>query len=406
MYPLSNRQFGRLWSTTLAGFASATVVSLALPLISLNDPSNPLTIVPLITAALGIPWVLFGIPAGILVDRYKRRSILAAAYIVRALVLATLWLCLSFELFPVIFLLILAAFLSGSALVFQSTASQALLPSIVPKEERTVANTWQLRATTGIELLSLVLAASISERTSPSAPLILAATLATFSAILAMSIRETATSRDTSPQHEPPRLLDGFRTLLSTAELRQTTFTTTVWRISAGVGTGLTIPFLTVGLAADGPLLGAAIASIGMGAFLGTLILPTLNKRLDSAPLWRRTLAIGALAGVLRALPYDHPTFHLIVFIIGGCVIGCSLSIVTILTVTQRHNLVTRTSIGQASAAFSMLTWGALPIGSLLSAPLLTLMEPGAAFLAGSAVLLVCPAIATLPPLGRARTLD
>ena len=86
-----------------------------------------------------LPWILFTLPAGVWVDRIRRRPILIGADVARALLLASI---------PVAFLggwlsliqVYVVAFLAGTLEVFFDVAYQSYLPSVVERDELVEGN--------------------------------------------------------------------------------------------------------------------------------------------------------------------------------------------------------------------------------------------------------------------------
>lgn len=353
----------------------------------------------LVSFAAGVLWLLFGIPFGILADRVSARAALVAAAAGRSATLLLAAVSLKSTLVPVGATLVAAAFLVGSASVLRTVAAQAALPKIVPKDERVSANAWQFRTTSGIELLSLMLGGSL---TALSAPVGLATAAAISASAIVPSLMVCAPAAHTRARTE---IFAGFRFLLGNALIRQSTMVSAVWRISAGAGSALAIPYLVRGLEVRGALLGLAMGAVGVGVFAGSLALPTLNRRYgSSARLWRTMLCLGAIGSIVRALPLS--TFSVLALILGGVMIGVAITSTNILVATQRMNVAPRSMIGQVAAAFSMIVRGAMPLGAVIAAPLLELFDAAAAFAIGSALLLACPLIALLPPLGTMCALD
>ncbi len=86
-----------------------------------------------------LPWILFTLPAGVWVDRMRRRPILIGADVARAVLLASI---------PVAFLggwltiwqVYVVSFLAGTLEVFFDIAYQSYLPSIVERDELVEGN--------------------------------------------------------------------------------------------------------------------------------------------------------------------------------------------------------------------------------------------------------------------------
>ena len=85
------RDFGKLWTAAAFSNLADGLGRTAVPLIATTLTRDPLAI-----AAIGalafLPWLVFGLPAGMLVDRFDRRIIMAAANGIRGAV--ALWLAI------------------------------------------------------------------------------------------------------------------------------------------------------------------------------------------------------------------------------------------------------------------------------------------------------------------------
>src|SRR3954447_25139498 len=100
----------------------------AAPLLAAALTRDPIA-VSSVTAAVYVPWLLFGLPAGALVDRWSRRRVMVSADLARAGILAVFvallmagWLSLP--------MLVAAVVLVGIAQCFFDSAAQAVIPAI------------------------------------------------------------------------------------------------------------------------------------------------------------------------------------------------------------------------------------------------------------------------------------
>src|SRR5262245_25513355 len=86
---LRNRNFVLFWTgQTISEFGSA-VTMLALPLIAVVTLGATAFEASLVAAATTVAWLVVGLPAGAWVDRVRRRPVLIAADLGRAVALAT-----------------------------------------------------------------------------------------------------------------------------------------------------------------------------------------------------------------------------------------------------------------------------------------------------------------------------
>lgn len=397
MSVLANPQYALLWGSHTLAFGANSMASLLFPVIVVADHANHAAAPAIIAFAFGLPWLLLGIPAGVWADRMQPRQLVFWAGLTRAAGLGVAALAIGQSLGRADVILTLLAACIGGTMVVQAVATQATIPDVIEPGERQAANTWQFRATSAIELLSYLIGGSLSSEGSSTLALAGASFASLCGACLAVFLERTPRRENAQPD-----VLGGFKALLGHPATRQATVVTTVWRVSAGLGAALSVPYLIESRGVESALLGLAMASVGMGAFFGSL---TMSKLTDKWPktsaLWRSMLTIGAFGGLLRIFDYGSGLANAIMFAGGGVIIGMALATTSILVITQRMNIIDKAQMGQATAAFSIITWGGVPAGALLGAPALTFLGPEMSFVLAAFTLLLCPLLALLPPLGR-----
>jgi MFS family permease len=123
----------RLWLAQVIYLSVQFTASYAMIVLITNE-THSAVMVGLVIIALSLPLVLFGAPAGALVDRLDRRTVLWVSNIVRAL--ATLLFVVALLVNPqqYLFIYVLAFFFSLVGLFF-TPAEGAIIPSLVSEEE-------------------------------------------------------------------------------------------------------------------------------------------------------------------------------------------------------------------------------------------------------------------------------
>src|ERR1022692_4882517 len=127
--------YWRLWWASAVSTTADGVLVAALPLLAVTITRNPLMI-SLVTAAEFLPWLLLSLPAGVLVDRHDRATLMWRAQVLQGSVLAVLALVHWTD----IAVLAVAAFGLGVGEVVFSNASQSVLPQLVRAEQLPEAN--------------------------------------------------------------------------------------------------------------------------------------------------------------------------------------------------------------------------------------------------------------------------
>jgi hypothetical protein len=148
---MRNRNYRLLFSAGALTNLGDGLILLALPWLATLMTRDPVAI-GAVAAAGRVPWLLFALPAGVIIDRSDQRKLIARADLLRAaIVFAILLLALNEPSADAIWLLAGLAFLLGSAEVLRDNAAQTILPSIVDKKDLEVANgqLWSTEQLTG-----------------------------------------------------------------------------------------------------------------------------------------------------------------------------------------------------------------------------------------------------------------
>ncbi len=136
---LRHPDFLKLWTAeTISVFGSA-ITQLALPIIA----ATTLDVTPfefgLLTTIEFLPFILFSLPAGVWVDRLRRRPILIAGDLGRAIAIASIPVAFAFDALT-IWQLYIVGFVNGILTVFFDVAYQSYLPSVVDRDQLVEGN--------------------------------------------------------------------------------------------------------------------------------------------------------------------------------------------------------------------------------------------------------------------------
>ncbi|TRV80857.1 MFS transporter [Streptomyces sp. 130] len=124
--------FGRLWTAQTVSSLGDGVTHAALPLIAFTLTRDPQALA-VVTAAGTLPWLLFGVLGGALVDRWDRRRTMWVADAVRAVLLAIPAVAAGLDALSIP-LLAAVAFLLGLGGLFFDTAATACLPDLLSRD--------------------------------------------------------------------------------------------------------------------------------------------------------------------------------------------------------------------------------------------------------------------------------
>ncbi|MCU1615859.1 MAG: Major facilitator superfamily permease [Frankiales bacterium] len=129
-----HRDFRQLWAAETVSQVGTQVTQLALPVVAVTLLAATPFEMGVLTALETAAFLLIGLPAGAWVDRWRRRRVLVANDLVRAVALASLPLAWALRALSLPQLFAVAA-ITGTATVFFDVAYQSYLPALVDKTQ-------------------------------------------------------------------------------------------------------------------------------------------------------------------------------------------------------------------------------------------------------------------------------
>lgn len=145
-----NLDYMLLWSGQTVSSTGTQVSQLAFPLLILAVTHSPAQ-AGFAGALRALPYLIFSLPAGALIDRWDRKRTMILCDTGRALSMASIPIALAFGQLTVLQLYIVSA-IEGTLFVFFNIAEVACLPRVVAKEQLSAANA-QNQATDGVTTL-------------------------------------------------------------------------------------------------------------------------------------------------------------------------------------------------------------------------------------------------------------
>jgi MFS family permease len=131
---LRHPDFARLWTAETISQLGTQVSQLAIPFVAIEILRASTFEVALLNVVDFLPFLLIGLPAGVWVDRLRRRPLMIAADLGRAVALATIPLAFLLGVLTMIQLYVIG-FVVGVLTVFFDVAYQSYLPSVVARDQ-------------------------------------------------------------------------------------------------------------------------------------------------------------------------------------------------------------------------------------------------------------------------------
>ncbi len=138
-------RFVKLWTASTTSALGSGLATIATPLLVASRTRDPL-IVSAAQAVAWLPWLLFALPGGVLVDRVDRRRLMVGIDWARVVAMGALAVAIvtGRASIPVLYAIV---FLINTGEVTFRTASQALIPAVGPRERLERANGWLVGGT-------------------------------------------------------------------------------------------------------------------------------------------------------------------------------------------------------------------------------------------------------------------
>lgn len=259
-------------------------------------------------AARWLPYLLFGLVLGALIDRVRRRPVMIASDLLRALLLCAIPVLWSVDLLNLGALLLLGALL-GTATLVNDSASQAFVPRLIPPRSLQAAHaridgTNAVAETAGPAIGGGLLAVIAA----PFAILVNVGTFV-FSAVVVALIRVEEPRRPEPDDSSRPSLRReigaGLKWVYSTPSLRDLAVWTHVWFAAQAILAAVSVDYFLNDIGIDVFWLGIVMAGGGLGGIIGALASPQAGERLGNGRaviLAHVCSAAGALVLLLASL--------------------------------------------------------------------------------------------------------
>lgn len=363
--------FMKLWIAQTISMIGSQVTILALPLTAVLLLDASALQVGLLTAFGYLPFLLIGLPAGVWVDRMRRRPVLVASDLGRAAILLLvpiLWwtdLLTIGVLYPI-------AFAAGVFTAFFDIAHQSYLPSIVERHQLSDGNAKLEISYSSAQLAGPALAGGLVQLlTAPVAILVdVISYLGSAFSLLLIRRREPAPPPREAEAGLVSQIRVGLRFVLGHPLLRPIAVTTGVGNLFDlfGMVAAVLVLYAVRELQMSPGALGLALAIANVGALLGALVNGTLVRRISVGP----AIAISSVIPGLSVLALPMATPATAIPVLGGAlgICGFAIAVYNINQISLRQAVTPERLQGRMNATMRFLIWGTLPLGTLIGGAL------------------------------------
>lgn len=373
--------FRKLWvGDTISQFGTQ-VSQLAIPLVAILFLKASAFEVALLGTVEFLPFLLFTLPAGAWVDRLHRRPILIIGDVGRALLLVSIPVASTLGVLTIAQLYIVG-FGMGILTVFFDVSYQSYLPSLVDRDQLVEGNAKLQASQSAAQILGPGFGGYlIGVLTAPIAVIVDALSYAA-SALFVFSIRG---SEPPLPATEGPRgsrierlrgfggeIREGLTFVLGHPYLRMIAGATSSSNLFSNIATGIYLVYVVRVLELAPVQIGLIFSLGSIGTLVGALV---ANKIANRIGVGRTIVLAMALNGPSVLLIAIAPVGGAEPYLIASAALGGFTSLIyNINQVSFRQAITPERMQGRMNATMRFLVWGTIPIGSVISGILATIL--------------------------------
>ena len=367
-----HRDFRNLWAAETVSQLGSQVSQIALPLVAIIVLDATAFEVALLGVIEFAPFILISLPAGVWVDRLRRKPILVGADLGRALLLASIPAAYWLDVLT-IWQLYVVGFAVGFLTVFFDVSYQSYLPSLVPRKQLIEGNSKLEISRSAAQLAGPGLAGVLVQAlTAPVAVLVDAVSFAT-SAIFLFRIRKKETAPTRAERHAGPgmkaEVAEGLRWVFGNRYLRWIAASTATFNFFGNIVAAVYLVFAVRELGLSPGAIGLVFAISNVGYLVGALLANRMSRRFGVGP----TIIIGALGSTSLLLLAVAPESNPIPFLIAAQAISSmGVPIYNITQVSFRQAITPERIQGRMNSVMRFIVWGVMPLGSLLGGAIAT----------------------------------
>ena len=355
------RDFRKIWPASAISNLGDGAMIAAGPLLVASITDEPLA-VGIAVFVQQVPWLLFALFSGALVDRLDRRLVVVAADTFRAIVLGALGIAVLVGVSP-LWAVYLTLFLLGTAETLADSASGALLVNAVPKEHLGKANARLYATGTVANQLGGPPIGALLFALGAGVPLVMnAVTFAAAATLMArVSVRPSAAREDAARTALWTDVREGVRWLWNHAGVRTLAWTILIMNITFMAAFATWVLFAKQRLGLSDTQFGLLISASAVGAIAGMPVYHLLEPRVGSLALLRTGLVVETTVHLILAV-----TTSPIVVVATMTVFGVHAVVWGIVSTTARQLATPDALMGRVNNVYTLASIGGAALGALL----------------------------------------
>ena len=360
-----NGDFLRLWSAQTISVFGSQITMLALPLAALLLLDASATEIALLAALEWLPWLLFSLPVGALIDRVRRQPVLVLADVGRGVALASLPAAYAFDAMT-LWQLYAVGFLMGVLTVFFDVAYQSYLPSLVERRQLADGNSKLEISRSGAQLAGPGAGGGLVQLlTAPVAILADAVSYLISATLLVRIKREERFQKPADGTRLRHEIVEGIRFVFADRILRPSMAFVAISNFFGNVLWTVFIVYAVRRLGWSPGTIGLVLSLGNLGFLAGATLAPRVSTRFGVGP----TMIASAMLGGWPCLAVPlAPAAYSVPLIVGALVVSSfAIVLYNVVAISLFQAITPDRLLGRMNASRRFVVWGVIPLGQLTS---------------------------------------
>ena len=376
------RPFWTVWTAATASNVGDGIVLAALPLLAASITREPMAVAAT-TIAIRLPWLLFGLFAGVIVDRTDRLRLMITTDLGRAIAFTGIAVVVATDNMSLL-ILYAAVFGVGVLETLFDTAAMSLTPSLVEPDQLEHANARingaQIAAN---EFIGPPVGAALFA-IAAAVPFGVNAVTFAVSAVVLLTVGGRFRPQRIKRRSVVGDIRDGFSFLWREPVIRAFAVGAGVINLGSTAAVSVLVLHAQENLLLDEIGFGLLLASAAVGGVSGAQLAPRVIHRLG-----RRASVLTSVGAVVAGIVVMGAANSLLVAGAGFALFGFAAEIWNIVSVTYRQAATPDAMLGRVMSGFRVIAYGAFPIGAAFGGLIASAVSLRAAFFVGAGLVAV-----------------
>ncbi len=364
----------KVWTAQSISQFGDEVTQLALPFVAITILGAGAFQMGVLGTFQFLPFILLTLPAGVWVDRLRRRPILIGADLARVVLLASIPIAFVMGWLSLVQLFVVGFFV-GCMEVFFDVAHDSYLPSIVDRDQLPDGNAKFEISTSASSIAGPGIAGLLVAAVTAPFAILFDAVSYLLSAFFLLLVRRPepapAPAPPPPPSDRPARrgsemrreIGEGLRYVIGHQYLRPIATCTATFNLFGNMAQAVMLLYLL-------QVFGLSVATVGIlfsignvGVLLGAVTTGPIARRIGVGPAIVGSVIVGGPA--LLAVALVPVAWAIPVLIVSGIVSGWSVVVYNVNQRSLRQAITPERMLGRMTATMRFVVWGTIPIGTM-----------------------------------------